>query len=91
MNTAIRTHSELSFRALALLRAVAAGRADLTASREPDLFIDGVSCGDQFTAHSLAHSGLIRASRPAAIGQRVPAVLTPAGRAAIGSPVPAAA
>lgn len=84
MSTTTRNTAELSYRALALLRAVAAGRGELTASREPDLFIDGVSCGDQFTAHTLAHLGLVRQTRPAAIGQRVPAVLTAAGRLAIG-------
>ncbi|SDY95830.1 hypothetical protein SAMN05421504_1088 [Amycolatopsis xylanica] len=70
-------------RAQAMLRAVVAGRAQVSCSCEPDLFIDGVSCGDQFTAHALAHAGLITASRLAAIGQRVPAALTPAGLAAL--------
>ncbi|WP_370947255.1 hypothetical protein AB5J62_06785 [Amycolatopsis sp. cg5] len=70
-------------RAQAMLRAVVAGRAQVSCSCEPDLFIDGVSCGDQFTAHALAHAGLIRAARLAAIGQRVPAALTPAGLAAL--------
>lgn len=84
MTTTTRPAAELSYRALALLRAVAAGRGQLTASREPDLFIDGLSCGDQFTAHTLAHLGLLRPARLAAIGQRVPAVLTAAGQLAIG-------
>jgi hypothetical protein len=84
MTTTTRPTAELSYRAIALLRAVAAGRGQLTASREPDLFIDGLSCGDQFTAHTLAHLGLLRPARPAAVGQRVPAVLTSAGHLAIG-------
>lgn len=90
--TTTRPTMELSFRALAALRAVAAGRAQLTASSEPDLFIDGLAFSDQFTAHSLAHYGLIRAARPAAVGQRVPAMLTAAGHMAMGvANIPAAA
>lgn len=81
---------ELNHRALAMLRAVVAGRAQLSCSREPDLFIDGMPCCDQYTAHTLAHAGLIEPAYRGAIGQRVPAVLTPAGSAAI-NPSPAAA
>jgi hypothetical protein len=70
-------------RVLAMLRAVAAGRAQLTCSAEPDLFVDGVPCCDQFTAHGLAHEGLVRAGQPGKPGQRVPAVLTRAGCALV--------
>jgi hypothetical protein len=80
----------MNFRALAMLRAVEEGRAQLTCSLEPDLFIDGVACCDQFTAHTLSHDGLIAPAHAGAIGQRVPATLTAAGRSAI-SPAPAAA
>jgi hypothetical protein len=80
----------MNYRALAMLRAVDEGRAQLTCSQEPDLFIDGVSCCDQFTAHTLAHDGLIAPAHSGAIGQRVPATLTAAGLAAI-EPAPAAA
>ncbi len=80
----------MNYRALAMLRAVDAGRAQLTLSQEPDLFIDGVPCCDQFTAHTLSHDGLIAPALAGAIGQRVPAALTPAGVAAI-EPAPAAA
>jgi len=73
-----------------MLRAVVAGRAQLSCSREPDLFIDGVPCCDQYTAHSLAHAGLIEPAYRGDLGERVPAVLTPAGSAAI-DPSPAAA
>jgi hypothetical protein len=73
----------LNHRALAMLRAVVAGRAELTCSREPDLFIDGVPCCDQFTAHGLAHDGLIEPAFTGRIGQRVPATLTAAGAAAL--------
>jgi len=71
-----------------MLRAVAEGRAELSCSREPDLFIDGVPCCDQYTAHDLAHDGLIEPAYNGTVGQRVPAAATPAGLAAI---VPAAA
>jgi hypothetical protein len=73
----------LSHRALAMLRAINAGRAQLSCSSEPDLFIDGVACCDQFTAHALAHRGFIGPTYSAAVGQRVPATLTSAGRAMV--------
>lgn len=73
----------MNYRALAMLRAVEEGRAQLTLSREPDLFIDGVPCCDQFTAHTLFHDGLLVPAHSGPIGQRVPAALTPAGLAAI--------
>jgi hypothetical protein len=71
-------------RELALLRAVAAGRAELTVSSEPDLTIDGLNCCDQTTAHSLSHAGLICPGRVATLGTRVPAALTSAGIALLG-------
>jgi hypothetical protein len=76
-------HDGISYRALAMLRAIGAGRAQLTCSSEPDLFIDGVPCCDQFTAHALAHRGLVQPKHPAAVGDRVRAMLTPAGRALV--------
>jgi hypothetical protein len=85
-----RLHERLNHRTLAMLRAVDEGRAELTCSREPDLFIDGVACCDQFNAHLLAHDGLIRPARDGHLGQRVPAILTSDGLAAI-APAPAAA
>lgn len=68
---------DLTYRAMAMLRAVAAGRAVMSSSCEPDLFIDGVPCCDQMTAHALAHGGYIRADADGA------AELTAAGRAAL--------
>ncbi|OXM66265.1 MULTISPECIES: hypothetical protein [Amycolatopsis] len=66
---------------MAMLRAVAQGRAVMSSSVEPDLFIDGVACCDQMAAHALAHGGYIR---PARTGERlVPAVLTEAGQAVL--------
>ncbi|CRK55976.1 hypothetical protein [Alloactinosynnema sp. L-07] len=75
---------ELSHRALAMLRAVAAGRAQISCSREPDLYIDGVPCCDQFSAHVLTHDGFIAASE-GPFGRLVPAVLTNEGIAALDS------
>lgn len=74
---------ELSHRAIALLRAVAAQRAQMSCSCEPDLFIDGVACCDQSTARSLARDGFIRPTIIGVAGGRVPAELTDAGRAVI--------
>lgn len=88
--TTSRPDTGLSYRAIAMLRAVDTGAAELTCSCEPDLFIDGVPCCDQFTAHMLAHRGFIRPARLAAVGSRVPAVLTPAGHDVVGT-MPAAA
>ncbi|WP_436496154.1 hypothetical protein [Actinokineospora sp. HUAS TT18] len=75
---------ELSHRALAMLRAVAAGRAQISCGREPDLYIDGMPCCDQFSAHVLTHDGFIAAG-DGPFGQLVPAVLTSAGVAALES------
>ncbi|GAA4531596.1 hypothetical protein GCM10023192_22100 [Amycolatopsis samaneae] len=71
-----------------MLSAVAAGRALVSLSCEPDLFVDGLPCSDQETAHRLAHAGLIRPARTGRIGDRVPAALTRAGRAALAVPEP---
>jgi hypothetical protein len=84
--------SMLNRRALAMLRAVGAGRAELTCSCEPDLRVDGLPCCDQSTAHDLARAGLIRpAGGPVvAVGQWTRAELTSDGRLALGG-TPAAA
>lgn len=75
----------LSRKAFAMLRAVAAGRAELVLRREFDMFVDGAPCRDQFVAHQLASTGLVRPSRPGLVGHRVPAILTEAGHAALGA------
>lgn len=80
----------LNHRALSMLRAVVAGRAQLSCSSEPDLFIDGVPCCDQYLAHTLAHEGLIEPAYQGARGVLVPAALTDAGVAAL-APAGAAA
>lgn len=88
MSTA--SHAELTNRHIALLRAVAAGRCELTASCVPDLFIDGRANCDQSAAHLLVRMGLVRHAEAAEIGQRVPAVLTEAGRAVLAGTRPLA-
>jgi hypothetical protein len=74
---------ELTGRARAMLRAVAAGRAEFTGGSEPDLYVDGLPCCDQTATHELVHAGLLRLGAPAAFGQRVCAELTDAGKAAL--------
>ena len=81
---------ELNHRERATLRAVAGGRAEISCSCEPDLFIDGLSCCDQTTVHRLARLGLIAPARPGRCGERVLAVLTESGTLALGA-LPAAA
>ena len=73
---------ELTHRAMAMLKAVAAGRAQMSCSCEPDLFIDGFACCDQITAHALAHGGYLQPAVDGGTG-RVTAQLTEAGRAAL--------
>ncbi len=80
----------LNHRAVSMLRAVVAGRAQISCSAEPDLFIDGVPCCDQYLAHTLAHDGYIEPAQQGARGALVPAALTDAGMAAL-NPVPAVA
>jgi hypothetical protein len=78
------THpSALSRRAIAMLKAVGEGRAELRCSCEPDLRVDGLSCCDQNTAHDLARAGLVRAAVAVAPGQWSPAELTDAGHHAL--------
>ncbi|WP_063050373.1 hypothetical protein [Nocardia arthritidis] len=72
---------DLSRRALALLRAAHAGRVELALSCEPDMFVDGVAVTDQWTAHGLAHAGLVRPACPGRIGDLVAAELTSTGYA----------
>lgn len=73
----------LNRRALAMLRAVSDGRAELVCSCEPDLLIDGLGCCDQYEAHHLSEWGLIRPVVRGQVGQRVRAELTGAGRAVL--------
>nr|WP_246258420.1 hypothetical protein [Amycolatopsis anabasis] len=68
---------------MAMLRAVAAHRAQMSRSCEPDLFIDGFACCDQVTAHELARDGFIRPAEAVGGNGRVLAELTEAGQAAL--------
>jgi hypothetical protein len=78
------TTTTLSGRDRAILRAVAAGGAELQLGTEPDLFLDGRCCCDQSAAHHLVRAGLIAAATLGLVGQRVVAALTPAGHEALG-------
>lgn len=71
----------LSDRAVAILRSVAQGRATLSRSCEPDLFVDGLPCCDQQTVRSLHRAGLLtRGEHPGAVA---PVRLTAVGVAAL--------
>ena len=71
------TTTTLSGRDRAILRAVAAGGAELQLGAEPDLFLDGRCCCDQTAAHQLVRAGFIAAATLGLVGQRVAAALTP--------------
>lgn len=76
---------DMNRRVLRMLQAVAEGRAEMTCSCEPDLYVDGMCVCDQFTAHNLAGAGLIRPMTEAPLGQRVRATLSDTGRSALGA------
>ena len=80
------TTSTLSGRDRAILRAVAAGGAELVLGAEPDLLLDGRYCCDQSAAHHLVRTGLIAAATLGMVGRRVAAGLTPAGHQALRVP-----
>jgi hypothetical protein len=65
----------------ALLRAIARGRCQLSSGCEPVLLVDGLTCADSTAARRLITTGLVRAPDPTRV--LGPAVLTPAGRAAL--------
>lgn len=67
----------LSRRDVAVLRAVAAGRCQMSGAGGGSLTVDGLCCCDQFVAPRLTSAGLIAAAGP----QPGPARLTPSGRA----------
>jgi hypothetical protein len=81
---------QLSGRERAILRAIAAGSAELTGGREPDLLLDGRYCCDQGAVHRLVRVGLIAPTGAGVVGDRVPARLTAAGRELAGGAVAAA-
>ena len=78
MDLAVDVH--LTARDRAILRAVANGNAELVWGTEPVLYIDGRFCCDPNAVHRLVGAGLIGPSEIAAAGERLPAVLTTAGR-----------
>ena len=82
--TAMTTTSTLSGRDRAILRAVAAGGAELQLGTEPDLFLDGLCCCDQTATRHLVRAGLIAAATLGLVGERVAATLTAAGQQALG-------
>ena len=75
----------LTTRHLAMLRAVAAGRAELTCSRIPNLYVDGRCCTDHAASVLLITAGLIDRAGDCGRGilatGRVPARVTAAGAA----------
>jgi hypothetical protein len=73
----------LTGRDRALLRAVAAGRCDITATGVPDLRVDGRWFCDQPRAHALLAAGLIARAGAGARGAPTAVLLTRAGRAAL--------
>ncbi len=75
----------LTRRAVNMLKAVGEGRAQLSLSCEPDLYVDGLPCCDQATARLLCRLGLISPERPGAAGDLVPAAVTEDGRRALAS------
>jgi len=77
MTTTLR--ATLSHRDRAVLRAVAAGRCQISDDFGVQLVIDGVCCCDQFVGTRLSQAGLIATdgSRPGL------ARLTPSGRAVL--------
>lgn len=77
------TFGQLSHRDRAILRAVSAGGAELLHSEQPDLILDGRFCCDQAAVRQLANAGLIGQAGRGTAGQRVPAVLTAAGRSVL--------
>lgn len=85
------TGIHLNHRERAILLAVAEGRAEMSCSSVPDLFIDGIPCCDQSTAHRLARFGLVRPQRGGSPVDRVPALLTDPARALLARAAPASA
>lgn len=85
------TDIHLNHRERATLLAVAEGRAEMSCSSVPDLFIDGIGCCDQFTAHRLARFGLLRPQRGGSPVDRVPALLTEPARTLLGLAAPVSA
>jgi hypothetical protein len=82
MATAVPGTAGLSGRDRALLRAVADGRCQFRGGCGWVLLVDGLACSDFSAAPRLVDAGLLAV--PDAGVALAPAVLTPAGRAALG-------
>ncbi|MGM1060569.1 hypothetical protein [Saccharothrix sp. Mg75] len=82
--------TDLSRRDLALLRATAADRVELTGSAEPDARVDALPFSDPCTARALVRAGLLEPTTRVAVSEWSRARLTAAGRAAL-TPGPLAA
>jgi hypothetical protein len=82
---------QLTGRERAILRAVAAGGAELTGGSEPDLLLDGRYCCDQGAVHRLVRAGLIAPVGGGVVGDRFPARVTGAGLAGLAGGAVAAA
>ncbi|HEY3262664.1 MAG TPA: hypothetical protein VGJ95_20775 [Pseudonocardiaceae bacterium] len=77
------TGQPMTARLRAILRAVAQGRAELSGSCQPDLYVDGLTCSDQPLVHTMVRAGLIRRlTTSQAMGLSV-AALTARGRQAL--------
>ena len=74
----------LSHRDRAVLLAAADGRCDLAAEGVPDLRVDGLWFCDQPRAHALVAVGLLARASARSEAPSAPALLTPAGRLALG-------
>jgi hypothetical protein len=71
------TSSALSYRDRAVLRAIEAGRCEVSGRVGVALVIDGLGCSDQFVGQRLVRAGLVAVPGP----QPGPARLTASGRA----------
>jgi hypothetical protein len=81
VTTTVPGSTGLTGRDRAVLRAVADERCEFRGGCEPVLLIDGLACSDFSAAHRLVDAGLLGA--PDTAVALAPAVLTPAGRAAL--------
>ncbi|SDI18401.1 hypothetical protein SAMN05192558_101251 [Actinokineospora alba] len=80
---ATTTSTELSDRGRAVLRAVRAGRCELSGGSMPDLFVDGLPFCDPLTTHALTSAGLVRSRHPVTLRSRTQAELTLLGEEVI--------
>ncbi|PWV82409.1 hypothetical protein SAMN05421630_103186 [Prauserella marina] len=70
---------QLTYRDREFLKAVAAGRVQLTCNAEPDVYVDGLAWCDPFGARALIGMGLIERAPVGRHGERITALLTVEG------------